>query len=82
MQFSKQNRSIFHTFAKNARLNSDVKIAEVLGELHNCSWGIVMFSETRSFRETVTLTSGDKLYSSTQPTNAAGVAILCHKKAR
>ena len=39
-----------------------------------------MFSETRSFRETVTLTSGDKLYSSTQPTNAAGVAILCHKR--
>ena len=80
MQFSKQNRSIFHTFAKNARLNSDVKIAEVLGELHNCSWDIVMFSETRSFRETVTLTSGDQLYSSTQPTNAAGVAILCHKR--
>ena len=39
-----------------------------------------MFSETRSSRQTVTLTSGDKLYSSTQPTNSAGVAILCHKR--
>jgi uncharacterized protein YbbK (DUF523 family) len=61
-------------------LNSKVKIAEMLGELEHCNCDIVLFSEKRRSCGTTALTSGDTLFSSTRSTNAAGVAILLHKR--
>lgn len=67
-------------FCKKNRLNSKVKIAEMLGELEHCNCDIVLFSEKRRSCGTTALTSGDTLFSSTRSTNAAGVAILLHKR--
>ena len=76
----RQNQPILHIFVKKNRLNSKVKIAEMLGELEHCNCDIVLFSEKRRSCGTTALTSGDTLFSSTRSTNAAGVAILLHKR--
>ena len=67
-------------YTKNARLHSDSKLTELLGELNMIrdNWDIVLFSETRRACGMVDLDGGHRLYASHQPTTCAGVAILVH----
>ena len=37
----------FHIFAKNAHVHSQTKFAELLLELADIEWDIILFSETR-----------------------------------
>ena len=69
-------------YTKNARLHSDVKLTELLGEMQslNDSWDVVLFSETRRSAEITILSGGHRLYSSHQQTSCAGVAVLVHAR--
>ena len=67
-------------FCKNARLNGDTRLAEVLAETADFSWDFICFSETRAADDDVLLRGGHKLLSSLGDTRFAGVAILIHKR--
>ena len=41
--------------AKNARINTNHKIVQVLAELENVEWDVVLFSETRAAKGNVIL---------------------------
>ena len=72
--------SRFSVYCKNARLHTDDRLAELLGELNQCQWEVVLFSETRRNSDHCQLARGHKLYSSSQQTVAAGVAILVNRR--
>jgi len=67
-------------YCKNARLHTDDRLAELLGELKHCQWDVVLFSETCRNSDHCTLAGGHKLYSSSQQSVAAGVAILVDQR--
>ena len=69
-------------YTKNARLHSDTKFAELLGDLHDIgdTWDVVLFSETRRASGAVDFDGRHRLYSSHQPTSCAGVGILVHER--
>ena len=72
----------FHVFAKNARLQTDIKLAELLGELETLEWDALLFSETRTAIGKRILPGGHMLLGSTTVTNFSGVAILLHQRHR
>ena len=74
------SQNIFFFFSKNARIHSTDRLAELAAELYNVDWDVVLFSQTRSARERCVLEGGHVLYTSETVTQAAGVAILLHKK--
>ena len=55
-------------------------MAELAAELYNVDWNVILFSETRSARGRCVLDGGHVLYTSEIATQAAGVAILLHRK--
>ena len=71
--------SRFSVYCKNARLHTEDRLAELLGELNQCQWDVVLFSETRRNSEHCKLAGGHKLHASSQQTVAAGVAILVNR---
>ena len=66
--------------AKNARINSNECIVEVLAELENVVWDIVLFSGTRAATSMVTLDGGHVLYKNITDNAYAGVGILLHER--
>ena len=70
----------FHIFAKNAHVHSQTKFAELLLELADIEWDIILFSETRYAGGNIVLGGGHHMFASSEPTVAAGVAILVHCK--
>ena len=70
----------FHIFAKNAHVHSQTKFAELLLELADIEWDIILFSETRYAGGNIVLEGGHHMFASSEPTVAAGVAILVHCK--
>lgn len=71
--------SIFHVFARNGRLNNADRAVETLGELDECDWDVVLFSEMRSASRRTTMITGDVSFSFAEATNAGGVATLLKK---
>lgn len=69
-----------HIYCKNARLHSNVKLLELVGEIQQCMWDVVLFSETRADIDKLTLDGGHLLYGSRKATTCAGVAIALHSK--
>lgn len=67
-------------FAKNARIHSHERLAELSLEINDIDWDIVLFSETRSNQGHCQLDHGHLLWTSETPTVASGVAILLHKR--
>ena len=49
-------------FAKNARIHTSEKIIQVLAELENVVWDVVLFSETRASQGKVMLDGGHALF--------------------
>ena len=70
----------FHIFAKNAHVHSQTKFAELLLELADIEWDIILFSETRYAGGNIVLEGGHHMFASSEPTVAAGVAVLVHCK--
>ena len=68
----------FHIFAKNAHVHSQTKFAELLFELANIEWDIILLSETRYAGGNIVLEGGHHMLASSEPTVVAGVAILVH----
>ena len=66
--------------AKNARINSNDKIAQVLAELADHPWDVILFSETRAATNNVTLDGGHVPYTNLTDNAYAGVGILLHAK--
>ena len=66
--------------AKNARINTNHKIVQVLAELENVEWDVVLFSETRAAKGNVILDGGHALYTNIGDNAFAGVGILLHAK--
>ena len=72
--------ALVSVFAKNARLNSDLCISQVLGELSILNWDIVFFSETHAVTNDLILDGGHRLVLVRGDYTYAGVSILIHKK--
>ena len=72
MYFAKQK--------KNARLTSDQKIVQVLGELIDVEWDIVLFSETRANSQDCIVTGGHRLITHLDGYTGAGVRILVNSR--
>ena len=67
----------FHVFTKIARIEN--RLPEFLGELEPMSCDMFFFfCETRCALGDIGLEGGHALYTSREPTNNAGVAILAH----
>ena len=69
-----------HVFAKNARINSDIRKLCMLGELPFMEWDIICFSETRYLTEDSILHGNHRLIANLSTKSASGVAILIHQK--
>ena len=68
--------SKFSVYCKNTKPHTDDRLAVLLGEMNHCQWDVVLFSETRRNSGHCKITGGHKLYSSSQQTVAAAVAIV------
>ena len=67
-------------FAKNARINNNAQLTQLLCELHDIPWDIVLFSETCMQSGQQIVDGGHKLYISLDDNHFAGVGILVHAK--
>ncbi len=54
------------------------RIAELLGELSDVVWDVILFSETRTSQATQILEGGHVLYTMLGDNAAAGVGVLVH----
>lgn len=73
--------SHFSVFAKNARwLHTPDRLAELMGEIADVDWDIILFSETHRGGDQCKLQDGHVLFPSSQSTACAGVAVLVHRK--
>ena len=71
----------FTALTKNARINSNDKVVQILAELEHHSWDIIFFNETRMKSGKKLLDGGHVLYSCLDENcPCAGVAILLHAK--
>ena len=70
----------FVVITKNAHIHTNEKLSQVLTELKNVSWDVILFSETRAASGTVALDGGHVLYSHIDGNAFAGVGILLHAK--
>ena len=67
-------------YCKNARLNGPAKLAELLFELANMRWDIILFSETRAPTQITDLENGHRLYNSYGDNLGSGAGILINSK--
>ena len=67
---------------KNAKLSNDDRLMEILVELENESWDIVLFTETRRPSEYLQLDHDHILFCSGNAKLPTGVAILIHARHR
>ena len=67
-------------FAKNAPINSDVRLALLLAELSSLSWDFLCISETRAADADFLLDGGHRMVCSRGEFNYSGAAILIHAK--
>ena len=65
---------------KNARINSDVRLTDLLAELPDISWDVICFSETRAADANSVLAGGHRLICSRGEFKYSGVAILIHAR--
>ena len=70
----------FWLYCKNARITSDVHIAQLLAEVAEIQWDIICFSETRAADGEYTLNGGHGLFCGRGDSIYAGVAILVNTK--
>ena len=69
------NKFRFVVLSKNARINSNERIVQVLAELETVEWDVVLFSETRAAQSKVTLDGGHVLHTNITGNPYAGVGI-------
>ena len=67
-------------FAKNARINDNAQLTQLLAELSDVTWDIILFSETRTKSGQQLLDGGHMLYTSLDGNQFVGVGILLHSK--
>ena len=70
--------SLTHT--KNARLNNEDRIAEVLIELINVHWDVICFTETRAESNILQLEDGHILYCTGTDGESTGALVLIHSR--
>ena len=71
----------FVVYAKNVRslsLSGGTKITQLLGELKNIQWDVVLLSETRSPSGTYILDGGHVLFTALSENSSSGTGILLH----
>lgn len=66
--------------AKNARVNSELRLTHFLSEIARLDWDIVLFSEARAKTIDCKLHDNHRFISFLQDTKSAGVAIAIHSK--
>ena len=70
-------------FAKNVRslsLCGGIKIPQLLGELQNLEWDVILLSETRTPAGKYILDGGHVLFTALCGNSASGTGILLHRK--
>ena len=70
----------FVVATKNARLSNADRLMEILAELYDISWDVILFTETRRASGIFQLDNGHVLYCSGIEGSATGVAILVNAK--
>lgn len=70
----------FIVYTKNARINNNSKLVQLLAELNTIEWDVVLFSETRACCGKRELDGGHMLYTCINDNLFAGVGILLHAK--
>ena len=71
------------TYTKTVRslcIHSVEKLTELLSDLHDVEWDLLLLSETRAPSETYILDGGHVLYTALDDNKFGGVAILLHAK--
>ena len=71
------------TYKKNVRslrIHSGEKLTELLADLHDVEWDLVLLSETRAPSNTYILDGGHVLYTAWDDNKFGGVGILLHVK--
>ena len=76
--FRIRNLSSFVVLTRNAKLSKDDRLMEILVELENESWDIVLFTETRRPSEYLQLDQDHILLCSGDTKLPTGVALLIH----
>ena len=61
-------------------MRTKVQLIQLLAELSNITWDIILFSETRALSGKQTLDGGHVLYTHLCDNYSAGVGILVHEK--
>ena len=67
-------------FAKNGRINDNAQLTQLLAELKDVVWHIVLLGETRTKSGQSILDGGHMLYTSLEDNQFVGVGILLHSK--
>ena len=70
----------FWCISKNARINGDTRICNLLAELSLVQWDIVFFSEIRAPDNDIIVEGGHRLICFSDSSLYAGVAILVNAK--
>ena len=70
----------FYVFTKNARLNKDIKVACLLGELESVSWDVILFSEARAKSSVCEVAGGHRLITCLKEAAGSGTGILVHAR--
>ena len=65
---------------RSLRIHSPERIAELLAELSDVEWDVVLLSETRALSQSLVLDGGHLLYTELDENKFAGVGILLHSK--
>ena len=74
------SNGLLHVYAKNGRINPDLRQLCLLGKLSELSWGLCCFTETRLLSTDIILHGGLRSIGSLSSAGASGVAILIHVK--
>ena len=65
---------------KTARINTDLKLWEMINELADIQWDIVCFSEARTLTNDIIVSGGNRLISNLGTHEYAGVALLINRR--
>ena len=70
----------FWFVTKNARIHTDIFLAQLLAEVNEIQWDVVCLSETRAEDGNYTLDDGHRLFCGRNEFKYAGVSILVHAR--
>ena len=73
-------QTVFMCSVKMLNSTPPERVAELLGELCDILWDVILLSETRATHGHTMIEGGHVLITSLESTNAAGVALLVHSR--